>query len=79
MRIVYSFFLAAIVAVAALSGAQPLQAAESACKGLVSDACAKNEACSWVDAYKTKKGKQIAAFCRKKPAKSAAKPAKPAS
>jgi hypothetical protein len=42
------------------------RAADSACKGLAQDACG-TQGCSWVKAYKTTKGKDVAAFCRKKP------------
>jgi hypothetical protein len=42
------------------------RAADSACKGLAQDNCG-TQGCSWVKAYKTSKGKDIAAFCRKKP------------
>lgn len=41
--------------------------AQTECKGLEQPACATNEGCSWVKAYKTSKGKDVSAFCRKKP------------
>jgi len=56
--------------VAGFMGVSSLRAAESACKGLANNACSGNSACSWVKAYKTKKGKEIAGFCRKKAAHS---------
>jgi hypothetical protein len=47
-----------------------LKAAETSnCKGVDQSACQANDTCSWVRAYKTKSGKQVSAFCRKKPGK----------
>jgi hypothetical protein len=46
------------------------QAAESPCKGLGQEPC-QAQGCSWVKSYKTTKGKDIAAFCRKKPERKA--------
>ena len=46
------------------------QAAESACKGLGQEPC-QAQGCSWVKSYKTTKGKEVAAFCRKKPERKA--------
>ena len=63
-------------------GQTPLMAAEAAvseCKGLEQSACASNQRCSWVKAYKTTKGRDVAAFCRKKPERKASTEAKAAS
>ncbi len=50
-----------------------LKAAEiNNCKGVEQSACQTNDTCSWVRAYKTKSGKQVSAFCRKKPGKKSA-------
>ncbi len=43
--------------------------AASVCKGMEKNVCAKNDSCSWVDGYKTKKGSKVKAHCRKKPGK----------
>ena len=51
----------AVVAVSVSS-----QAAESPCKRLAQEPC-QAQGCSWVKSYKTTKGKDVAAFCRKKP------------
>jgi hypothetical protein len=50
-------------------GQASLLAAEiaSECKGLEQNACSGNQRCSWVKPYKTTKGRDVAAFCRKKP------------
>lgn len=42
--------------------------AASACKGLENNACASNNACSWVEGYQRKDGRQVKSFCRAKPA-----------
>jgi hypothetical protein len=42
------------------------KAADSPCKRLAQEPC-QAQGCSWVKSYKTTKGKDIAAFCRKKP------------
>ncbi len=39
----------------------------SPCKGLDNAGCTKVAACGWVKSFKTKKGKVINAYCRKKP------------
>lgn len=78
MRILTFVLLVALLVLAMSGGAPFLNAAESACKGLANDACSKNTVCSWVDPYKTKKGKEISGFCRKKAVrKSEPKAAKP--
>lgn len=46
------------------------QAADSPCKGLGQEPC-QAQGCSWVKSYKTTKGKEVAAFCRKKPERKA--------
>jgi hypothetical protein len=42
-------------------------ALDAQCKGLEQSVCASRQGCSWVKAYKTSKGREVAAFCRKKP------------
>jgi hypothetical protein len=55
-----------------------LKAAETSnCKGAEQAACLENGGCSWVRAYKMKSGKQVSAFCRKKPGKKSASAAAP--
>jgi hypothetical protein len=77
MRVLTFVFLVILLVLAMTGGAPFLYAAESACKGLTTDACGKKAECSWVDPYKTKKGKEIAGFCRKKAVrKSEPKPTK---
>jgi hypothetical protein len=65
---VSAFFLIGAFAIAMASGVSALQAAETetACKALTTEACTGDKGCSWVKPYKTKKGKEIAGFCRKK-------------
>ncbi len=43
--------------------------AQSVCKGLVQAECSANAACGWVKGFTTKTGRQVSAFCRKKPAR----------
>ena len=43
------------------------QAFASDCKGLKTELCASNAACSWVGGYERKDGRQVKAFCRAKP------------
>jgi hypothetical protein len=45
-------------------------AEESPCKRLTQEPC-QAKGCSWVKSYKTAKGKEVAAFCRKKPERKA--------
>jgi hypothetical protein len=61
-------FIAAAVVFVGLMSAFTVgsRAADSACKGLAQDACG-TQGCSWVKAHKRSKGKEVAAFCRKKP------------
>ena len=39
----------------------------SQCKGLANGDCASNNACSWVEGYERKDGREVSAFCRSKP------------
>ena len=39
--------------------------------------CASNSDCSWVKSYKAKSGKEVAGFCRKKPARTSSQPKQP--
>ena len=39
------------------------------CKGLSKSQCERNDACSWVQGYTTRKGYQVSAYCRAKPGK----------
>ena len=71
MRIVFASIIALFAAL--VSGNLTAQAADSACKGLTTQACSTNTSCSWVKPYK-RKGKDVAGFCRKK---ATHKPAKP--
>ncbi len=50
----------------------PVKKAASPCKGLAEAACGANAGCSWIKATKTKKGKDVKAYCRLKPAKKGA-------
>lgn len=47
--------------------------AASLCHGLDVKACGAQVGCSWINSYKTKKGKTINAYCRKKSVKSPGK------
>lgn len=49
----------------------PVKKAASPCKGLTEAVCGANAGCSWIKATKTKKGKDVKAYCRLKPAKKA--------
>jgi hypothetical protein len=61
-------------------GTAPMMAAEtpSECKGLQQTACVGKERCTWVKSFKSPKGRDISAFCRKKPGKRNAVEAKAA-
>jgi hypothetical protein len=61
-------FLTLAVIFGGLMLAVPIEsrAADSPCKGLAQDSCG-TQGCSWVKAYKTAKGRDVAAFCRKQP------------
>lgn len=65
--------------VAALTVGTDVSADSSPCKGLAEDACRSQDRCSWVKPYKTTKGRDVSAFCRKKPErnKSSSAPAAP--
>ncbi len=45
------------------------QALAADCKGLSQTQCQAKDSCTWVSAYTTKKGIQVSAYCRAKPAK----------
>ncbi|MGB0083967.1 MAG: hypothetical protein WBP94_01140 [Rhodomicrobiaceae bacterium] len=63
-------FSARMIVVLALAGVamtEPAFAAASICKGLDKSGCDGQTRCSWVKSHKTAKGKDVAAFCRKKP------------
>jgi hypothetical protein len=49
--------------------------AASMCSGLEIKACGVESSCSWINSYKTKKGKTINAYCRTKPGKKSSKTA----
>ncbi len=57
---------AAVVFGAVLSSSGVSHAADAPCKRLAQEPC-QAQGCSWVKSYKTTKGKEVAAFCRKKP------------
>jgi hypothetical protein len=73
MRI-FSFSVIALLAVLTAGNMPVARAAETVCKGLATDICKGNSGCSWVNSYKTKKGKQTAGFCRKKATHKSAEP-----
>ena len=60
-----------VVATSLVIGMSLAKAETSPCKGLTEAACGANGACTWVKGYKTKKGKDMSAYCRKKPEKKA--------
>ncbi|MEN8168082.1 MAG: chromosome partitioning protein ParB [Pseudomonadota bacterium] len=64
------------VMVIALALFHPVAQAEGKCKGLSKSACSTNSSCSWVKSYKTKAGKNVAAYCRVKSAKNQTKNSK---
>ena len=60
--------IGAILAMVAMAMSAPnARAADSPCKGLEQTGCEAKGGCSWVKAYKTTKGRDVSAFCRKKP------------
>ncbi len=61
----YRFPLFALLAASwlALSGGV---SAASPCKGLDKKQCGNQSACAWVDAYQTKNGNPVQAYCRGK-------------
>ena len=71
MRILFYSIIA--ISAALIGGSLTAQAADSACKGLTTQACSTNTSCSWVKPYK-RKGKDVAGFCRKKASHKLAKP-----
>jgi hypothetical protein len=52
--------------------AEPKKVAASPCQGIEQAACAAKTECTWIAATKRKDGKDVKAYCRAKPAKSAA-------
>lgn len=60
---------AVLVAMALTAPERGSAAAASPCKGLDQTTCQGNKICSWVRAHKTAKGRDVSAFCRKKPEK----------
>ncbi len=72
MRVIF-FSIFAVLAIFATGGLSAVQAADPVCKGLATDACSTNAECSWVKPYKTKKGKEVSGFCRKKISRQSAK------
>ena len=61
---------ALVFGTAVSAGSVKSQAADSPCKKLAQEPC-QVQGCSWVKSYKTTKGKEVAAFCRKKPERKA--------
>jgi hypothetical protein len=55
-----------------LAHAESKSATASPCKGLEQKACGGKSECSWIAATKRKDGRQVKAYCRHKPKKSAA-------
>ncbi len=60
---------AALAAMALIAPEQVGAATPSPCKGLDQTTCQGNKICSWVRAHKTAKGRDVSAFCRKRPEK----------
>jgi hypothetical protein len=64
----FNFRNVALAALAVCCVAAPINAqAASECKGLEQPVCESHERCSWVNSYKTSKGREVSSFCRKKP------------
>ncbi len=57
-----------IVLLLAFLFATPALAAP-ACKGLSKSQCSRNDGCTWVDGYTTKKGTKVKSYCRTSPGK----------
>ncbi len=66
MRISFRNVTLAALAICCVTAPVKAQAA-SECKGLEQTVCESHERCSWVNGYKTSKGKEVSPFCRKKP------------
>jgi hypothetical protein len=66
MRISFRNFVLAALAAGCVAAPINAQAA-SECKGLEQPVCENHERCSWVNGYKTSKGREVSSFCRKKP------------
>jgi hypothetical protein len=54
---------------AGLMVVSPLVQAASQCKGLPQESCSADPACTWVNAYTRKDGRQVSAYCRNAPGK----------
>ena len=67
---------AIVMALWAVTGASAAQ--DSECKGLEQQQCASIATCSWVRSYKTSKGTEVNAFCRRKPVRKQTTQAAPA-
>jgi hypothetical protein len=67
MRFHTGIFAVVAVGAIALGQTEISQAAGSECKGLEQAACESKASCSWVRSYKTSKGTEVSAFCRRKP------------
>lgn len=76
MRVIF-FGLTMLASGCLAAGIFGVQAAETVCKGLANEVCASNSDCSWVKSYKAKSGKEVAGFCRKKPARTSSQPKQP--
>jgi hypothetical protein len=62
---------AVLLGVVSLAPLEVSAAGTSPCKGLEETKCGEAKVCYWIKAHKTAKGKDIAAYCRKKPEKKA--------
>jgi hypothetical protein len=67
---------AVVALLLALCGGNAGATETSPCKGLSEVACLAEKGCSWVKPGKTTAGKERAGYCRKKPVKKSAAPAK---
>jgi hypothetical protein len=64
-QMICSSAVVVLIAMWAVSGASAAQNSE--CKGLEQQKCTTLASCSWVRSYKTSKGTEVNAFCRRKP------------
>lgn len=62
---------AAMTLAFAFTTANAAEKAASPCKGLAEPVCKADTKCSWVKPRKSAKGKEVAGYCRAKPAKKA--------
>ena len=60
-----AFFAGVLAAASAVTAA-------SECKGMQQDSCAQNAACTWVDGYTRKDGRQVASHCKLRSGKKSA-------